>query len=619
MTKPKKPLIEKNIEKFIRNNFDKKENRKDFTKKFEWFVNSMHIWNISSTIFNSNTKIGKTVELGDSRGSDSFFISINDYQQIFTLEDDIDNIVQYLKSHGESITFHFIQTKTSSSIESSAFLNLIDIPFTIWKGGSFDQNQPILNKIKDFIDEITDEDDNILSKIKHKLEISFYSNKSDSDLEILYKEWEQLINSKKESLSEWFSKDNIKINFRGFNFLNSSYENTISNDLELIVNKGNVIEADTKKYLIGYITAKQLLDCISYENEEGNNILKADVFANNIRLYLGRSSVNEKIELTLKNEPERFHFYNNGLTITTKLIEDNSKNFIIKSVNIVNGCQTANSIYNVSRSNSNDISKIKIPVKIIVAEDVEYEKITVRSNTQNGIDSKDLLSITSIQKELEESFKEINFHESIFFYKRQKSKDVMVESECDYLIQLDDILRATFSTVLLIPNKVSGYFDQTTAKYVETIFEERFVKLYTYLTAMLKIVENYIDENEPELKRLKYHILYIIYKKVNFGNNHKELEEFFRSNTILTEEEILEQEKLISNIINNIHPLLKNKETFRTEIIGIISVLKDKYNHLLNMKNKKEERELYKPVEKLYRTRTSPLFEHFENNFINNI
>jgi hypothetical protein len=57
MPAPQKPLLEKNIEKFISNTFDKKEKVRIESVKFEWFVNSMHIWHYSSQTFNLNIKI----------------------------------------------------------------------------------------------------------------------------------------------------------------------------------------------------------------------------------------------------------------------------------------------------------------------------------------------------------------------------------------------------------------------------------------------------------------------------------------------------------------------------------------------------------------------------------
>ena len=39
MAKSKKSIIDKNIEKFINENFDRKDRNKDASKHFEWFLN----------------------------------------------------------------------------------------------------------------------------------------------------------------------------------------------------------------------------------------------------------------------------------------------------------------------------------------------------------------------------------------------------------------------------------------------------------------------------------------------------------------------------------------------------------------------------------------------------
>lgn len=97
MTKQKKHIIGKSIENFIRNNFDKKDRKKEDSLNFEWFVNSMYIWQCSSQTFNANSKIGKDISLSKTQGGDSFFISINDYEQIFFIG--IDEAIE----HSEAI------------------------------------------------------------------------------------------------------------------------------------------------------------------------------------------------------------------------------------------------------------------------------------------------------------------------------------------------------------------------------------------------------------------------------------------------------------------------------------------------------------------------------------
>ena len=625
MAKPKKSIIDKNIEKFINENFDRKDRNKDASKHFEWFVNSMHICFYSSIFFNSDSKIGKKIGLGSSEGGDAFFASINNFQKIYSLNDDVDEIISYIKdpkNEVKSITFHFIQAKKVENIGWNQVLHLFEIPYKIWDGGAFDKSQPLLIKVQEFIDSITDENDEILKKITHKIEIIFYTIKDAENIDKLKKDWETNINGKIGQLKRWFDKDNIVFDVRGYDFLNSVYQKVNSNEYELNVSKNNIKEIGDN-YLIGYITAKELLDCIAPIIAEEKRTLYTDVFKNNIRLYLGNeTSVNRGIEKTLKEESHKFHYYNNGLTITTLSInKDNSKNYSIKPVNIVNGCQTANSIYNVASSTpSLPIEDIKIPVRIIQTESEEdYNNITIRTNNQNGVDIQDLISITEIQKELESKFGKLTVFDKQFLYKRQKTQEDSFD--VDFIVQIDDILRASFSTIMLIPNKVSGYFDKTTAKYIEYIFDEILIDIYIRATVLLKFIEEKIEDDNLEFARLKYHILYLMYKFLNKGIETGKLEEFIRNKVSdQDEEDIRSVEEVSKTILCNLNKILYNDATkFNNLFSFIIKKITDNYSQFLDLSTKAKEKILYKAVEKLPRGRTTPVFENFEQVFTENI
>ncbi len=614
-----KTLTEKNLENFISNNYDKNDKRKDDSKKFEWFVNSMHIWSCSSLFYNSKSKIGKEVSLGSAQGGDAFFIIVNN-EQIFTLNDNIDDVIKYTEDKGRDISFHFIQSKKSDNARWGDYLKFIDIVLMILKGENVGAEKKELLKVKNFYDALTNGENAKLGKIKHKLELHFYTDKNENDIEQLRKDWDADIKRQLNIIKEYISDSNVTL--QGSQFINNLYERFTSNKYELIISKDEVIEIDELKYIIGFVTAKELLDCIAPISGVSERIILPDVFKNNIRLYIGNTSVNENIEKTLLAEPEKFHFYNNGLTITTKEISDkNAKNYLITPVNIVNGCQTANSIYNVFKSNHDNEKNVKIPVKIIVAQDSEYEKITIRTNAQNGLAEKELISITKIQKEMEDLFGKINLCGKTFFYKRQNSIEID-KPDIDFIVKIDDILRASFSTLLLIPNKVTGYFDVTTSKYLDKIFEERFLNLYAVLTALLKLVESNLD-NESDLSRLRYHICYLIYKYLNKGLDVKKIEEYFRVKSVDDEQpenEIEGLDELITNITSNIFKYLKNEDIFLKIFEYIITKIKSDYCDLLDLSSREKEKLLYKPVEKLYRTRTpQPLFENFNGVFVEDI
>jgi len=126
----------------------------------------------------------------------------------------------------------------------------------------------------------------------------------------------------------------------------------------------------------------------------------ARLLEQNVRSFLqvgGRNSVNYGIRSTIRNEPEKFFAYNNGIAATADHIElDDSERYIskIRNLQIVNGGQTTASIYNTAKKDRADISKIFVQVKFSVIENPEeysdiVSLISKYANTQNKVNNAD--------------------------------------------------------------------------------------------------------------------------------------------------------------------------------------------------------------------------------------
>jgi hypothetical protein len=126
----------------------------------------------------------------------------------------------------------------------------------------------------------------------------------------------------------------------------------------------------------------------------------ARLLEQNVRSFLqvgGRNSVNYGIRSTIRNEPEKFFAYNNGIAATADHIElDDSGRYIskIRNLQIVNGGQTTASIYNTAKKDRADISKIFVQVKFSVIENPEeysdiVSLISKYANTQNKVNNAD--------------------------------------------------------------------------------------------------------------------------------------------------------------------------------------------------------------------------------------
>lgn len=132
----------------------------------------------------------------------------------------------------------------------------------------------------------------------------------------------------------------------------------------------------------------------------------AKLLEGNVRSFLSaRGKVNKSIQNTIKNYPEMFFAYNNGIaaTATDLSVEMTPEGPIItriKDLQIVNGGQTTASITNTvltAKKNENvDISRLYVPMKISVLEHSMSEriipKISEYSNSQNKVDASDFFS-----------------------------------------------------------------------------------------------------------------------------------------------------------------------------------------------------------------------------------
>lgn len=132
----------------------------------------------------------------------------------------------------------------------------------------------------------------------------------------------------------------------------------------------------------------------------------ARLLEGNVRSFLSvRGKVNKSIQNTIKNYPEMFFAYNNGIAATaseidTEMMADGLKIKRIKDLQIVNGGQTTASIANTlltARKDENiDISRLFVPMKISVLEHSMSEKIIPKiseySNSQNKVDASDFFS-----------------------------------------------------------------------------------------------------------------------------------------------------------------------------------------------------------------------------------
>lgn len=134
------------------------------------------------------------------------------------------------------------------------------------------------------------------------------------------------------------------------------------------------------------------------------------LFNKNIRKMLGNTEVNKEIENTIKNQPNKFWYFNNGITliandVTKNLIGGSSREsgyFSATNISIVNGAQTVSTIGRLpdSEENSCKLEDVKIPIRIISlgkASETFGSEVTKNNNRQNRIENRDFVSLDENQ------------------------------------------------------------------------------------------------------------------------------------------------------------------------------------------------------------------------------
>jgi len=160
-----------------------------------------------------------------------------------------------------------------------------------------------------------------------------------------------------------------------------------------------------------------------------------DLFAQNIRVVIPRSDVNEGILNTIREEPERFGYYNNGITILAEQIEIGPAGtlnrdvgyFRLANASVVNGAQTVSTLGSVLGTEfESNLGRAFVLVRCIEvgADGTELgRRITRYANTQNNVSSQDFSFLDPQQHRLARELRALGYEYIIRSEETPKSAD----------------------------------------------------------------------------------------------------------------------------------------------------------------------------------------------------
>ncbi len=187
----------------------------------------------------------------------------------------------------------------------------------------------------------------------------------------------------------------------------------------------------------GYLSGEEIS---KLWNQNGRKL-----FHKNIRNVLGKTEVNDELSSTILNNPEKFWYFNNGITIIADTIEKSMigganhdlGSFKLTNASVVNGAQTISSIGETANKTPEKLKAIFVLVKCISLQNSPIEfgnEVTKANNRQNRIENRDFVSQDNEQLRLREEVAHDGFNYNLVrsdqFIKSATSFDVEEATIC---------------------------------------------------------------------------------------------------------------------------------------------------------------------------------------------
>lgn len=246
----------------------------------------------------------------------------------------------------------------------------------------------------------------------------------------------------------------------------------------------------------------------------------AKLFTPNIRTYLGETDVNNGIIETLKNSPEKFWYYNNGVTalcssIKKKPIGGASRDsgvFECKDIRIVNGAQTVGSVARASTLYPESVRQAKVFIRFISLENCPEDfdrEVTRSNNTQNRIDSRDFVALDPEQERIRN---ELHLEGITYVY---KSGEIIHAKEQGFEIEeatvaracsLDDVMYAVQAK-----GKISKLWNDIDKAPYKALFNGGVAGPSLWrVVQIMRVISQELDKRKLEQKKNKEH-LYVVH------------------------------------------------------------------------------------------------------------
>lgn len=283
------------------------------------------------------------------------------------------------------------------------------------------------------------------------------------------------------------------------------------------------------------------------------------LFDKNIRKVIASSETNNLILDTIRNSPEDFWSYNNGITILANTIDcadkprpsSGAERFRLSSVSIVNGAQTSGAL---GRAMIEGVSldDIFVTVRIISTDnrsDNFGQNVTRFTNTQNTIGVKEFVALDPNQEYWHDTLKDAGI---LYKYKTGEQSN---EDEFKYSFGLEDATRALaclsgIEDATRTKSKISQMWSNIEGERYKRLFPEE-LNVMTMVNAVIfwrsfnDLYSQFISSSEGKRKKVLQEGTYACCTLAmeKFGYDHvlsdverQDIEDWLESNARLIEQ-----------------------------------------------------------------------------------
>lgn len=234
------------------------------------------------------------------------------------------------------------------------------------------------------------------------------------------------------------------------------------------------------------------------------------VVSANIRHALGLTEVNNEIKATALNSPEKFWYFNNGITLIAdeaskapvSMASKSAGVFSFKGASVVNGAQTISSLARVTEDSK--LADVRVPVRVILLKGAPAGfggEVTRTNNLQNRIEPRDFVAQDDEQKRLRQEMA----IEGVEYQFVRSEESVASQNSCE-LVEVTTALACASSDASLAVQVKTGvssrFFADLTKPPYRTIFNPSLSGAQAYNTVVVqRAIDAWIEQKKREIQK----------------------------------------------------------------------------------------------------------------------